>query len=400
MFRDARPDKISGLLIVDDDQDFAASLAGLLALEGYEVLVAHDIATALTLAPRASVALVDIRLGRDDGVKLAADMLERDPKLLVVMITAYASVQTAIKALRAGVYDYLCKPFEPDDLLATVGRCFDRLRLVREHADAERRLLLSRRMETIGRLAAAIAHEFNNLLAVVVGNLRLAQEEIARGDQRDEARLNELTCDALDAVVDGIAANRRILAIGRAQTLVPRVLDVGKSIEGIARRIERVLAKRIALEVAVPAQTLFVRVDESQLEACLLTLAVNARDADAGHVRLVVREESLGADSQPLTEEMRPGPYVCVVVEDDGKGMSPEVAELAMAPFFSTKSTEIGSGIGLSMAYGFARQSGGNLVIDSVEGAGSHVTLLLPSLPTTAMEDGPAPHSGESLTER
>ncbi len=400
MFRDPRPDKISRLLIVDDDQDFAASLAGLLALEGYEVLVAHDIATALTLAPRAAVALVDIRLGRDDGVKLAADMLERDPKLLVVMITAYASVQTAIKALRAGVYDYLCKPFEPDDLLATVGRCFDRLRLVRERADAERRLLLSRRMETIGRLAAAIAHEFNNLLAVVVGNLRLAQEEIARGDRRDEARLNELTCDALDALVDGIAANRRILAIGRAQTLVPRVLDLGKSIEGIARRIERVVGKRIALEVAVPAQTLFVRVDESQLEACLLTLAVNARDADAGHVRLIVREESLDADSQPLTEEMRPGPYVCVVVEDDGKGMSPEVAELAMAPFFSTKSTEIGSGIGLSMAYGFARQSGGNLVIDSAEGAGARVTLLLPSLPTTAVEDGPAPHSGESLTER
>lgn len=388
------------MLIVDDDQDFAASLARLLTLDGYEVLVAHDIATAFTLAPRAAVALVDIRLGRNDGVKLAVDMLERDPRLLVVMITAYASAQTAIKALRAGIYDYLCKPFEPDDLLATVGRCFDRLRLVSERAEAERRLLLSRRMEAIGRLTAAIAHEFNNLLAVVVGNLRLAQEEIARGERRDEARLNELTCDALDAVVDGIAANRRLLAIGRAQTLVPCVLDIGKSVEGMARRIERVLGEGIALEVAVPAQTLFARVDESQLEACLLTLAVNARDADAGHVRLVVREESLGADSQPLTEEMRPGPYVCVVVEDDGKGMSPEVAELAMAPFFSTKSTEIGSGIGLSMAYGFARQSGGNLVIDSAEGAGARVTLLLPSLPTTAVEDGPAPHSGESLTER
>ena len=103
-------------------------------------------------------------------------------------------------------------------------------------------------METIGRLAAAIAHEFNNLLAVVVGNLRLAQEEIARGDRRDEARLTELTCDALDALVDGIAANRRILAIGRAQTLVPRILDLGKSIEGIGRRIERVVGKRIALK--------------------------------------------------------------------------------------------------------------------------------------------------------
>lgn len=392
MFPDPRLEEIPRLLIVDDDEDFAASLAGLLALEGYEVLVAHDIATALTLAPRAAVALVDIRLGRDDGVKLAADMLERDPKLLVVMITAYASAQTAIKALRAGVYDYLCKPFEPDDLLATVGRCFDRLRLVRERADAERRLLLSRRMETIGRLAAAIAHEFNNLLAVVVGNLRLAQEEIARGDQRDEARLNELTCDALDAVVDGIAANRRILAIGRAQTLVPRALDVGKSVEGMARRIERALGKRIALEVAVPAKTLFVRVDESQLEACLLTLAVNARDADAGHVRVVVREESLGADSQSLTEEMRPGAYVYIVVEDDGKGMSPEVAEHAMAPFFSTKSTAMGSGLGLSMAYGFARQSGGNLVIDSAEGAGARITALLPSLPTNAVEDGLPSH--------
>ena len=103
MFRDPRSDEMSRLLIVDDDHDFAASLAGLLALDGYEVLVAHDIATALTLAPQAAVALVDIRLGRDDGVKLAADMLERDPKLLVVMITAYASVQTAIKALRAEV---------------------------------------------------------------------------------------------------------------------------------------------------------------------------------------------------------------------------------------------------------------------------------------------------------
>ena len=400
MFPDPRPKETSRLLIVDDDQDFAASLAKLLTLEGYEVLVAHDMATAFTLAPRAALALMDIRLGRDDGVKLAADMLERDPKLLVVMITAYASVPTAIKALRVGVYDYICKPFEPDDLLATVGRCFERLRLVRERADAERRLLLSRRMEMIGRLAAAIAHEFNNLLAVVIGNLRLAQEEIARGDGRDEARLNELTCDALDALADGIAANRRILTIGRAQTLVPRILDVGKSVEGAARRIERALGSRIALEVAVPAKSLFVRVDESQLEACLLILAVNARDADAGHVRLVVREKSLDADSQPLTEEMRPGPYVCVVVEDDGKGMSPEVAELAMAPFFSTKSTEIGSGIGLSMAYGFARQSGGNLVIDSAEGAGASVTLLLPSLPTTAVEDGPVPHSGESLTER
>jgi signal transduction histidine kinase len=400
MFPDPRPKETSRLLIVDDDQDFAASLARLLTLDGYEVLVAHDIATALTLAPRAAVALVDIRLGRDDGVKLAVDMLERDPRLLVVMITAYASAQTAIKALRAGTYDYLCKPFEPDDLLATVGRCFDRLRLVRERAEAERRLLLSRRMEAIGRLTAAIAHEFNNLLAVVVGNLRLAQEEIARGERRDEARLNELTCDALDAVVDGIATNRRLLAIGRAQTLVPCVLDIGKSVEGMARRIARVLGEGIALELAVPDRTLFVRVDESQLEACLLTLAVNARDADAGRVRLVVRVESLGADSHSLTEEMRQGPYVCVVVEDDGKGMSPEVVECATAPFFSTKSTEMGSGLGLSMAYGFARQSGGNLAIESAEGAGARVTLLLPSLPTTAVEDGPAPHSGESLTER
>ncbi|MFG1343398.1 response regulator [Xanthobacter autotrophicus DSM 431] len=375
------------LLIVDDDLDFAHSLARLLGLEGYAVSVAHDSAGAMELAERADIALVDIRLGHEDGVHLAVEMLKRDPELLVVMITAYASAQTAIKALRAGIYDYLCKPFEPDDLIATVGRCFDRLRLARDRAEAEERLRRSRRMEAVGRLAAGIAHDFNNLLAVVVGNLKLAQEELTHGPRGDRAALDELVRDALDAAQDGIATNRRLLAVGRAQTLLPRVVDVGRTVGAMARRLERALGEEIALHLALPGAPFLTHVDPRQFEACLLNLAINARDAGAGRVRLAVEPWTVEPASPLLMEDMAPGPYVGVVLADDGCGMSAEVLEQAMTPFFSTKPTDQGSGLGLSTAYGFARQSGGTLLLESVPGEGTSVTLLLPALPAGAEAD-------------
>ncbi|MFD2032825.1 response regulator [Ancylobacter dichloromethanicus] len=193
MWRDER----RRVLIVDDDHDFAASLALLLELEGYDVVVAHDGAGARDVVAAVAVALVDIRLGHEDGVALAIELGRLRPDLLTVMVTGYASVQTAIKALQAGIYDYVCKPFEPADLLATLGRCFDRHRLAGDRAQAEELLRRSRRMEAVGRLSAGIAHDFNNLLTVVGGNLKLLQEELSRGAEGDPAVMRELVADAL-----------------------------------------------------------------------------------------------------------------------------------------------------------------------------------------------------------
>jgi signal transduction histidine kinase len=373
------------VLIVDDDHDFAASLALLLEMEGYDVVVAHDGAAAreaVTAVPVA-VALVDIRLGHEDGVAVAVEIGRLRPELLTVMVTAYASVQTAIKALQAGIYDYVCKPFEPAELLATLARCFDRHRLAAERAQAEELLRRSRRMEAVGRLSAGIAHDFNNLLTVVGGNLKLLQEEMARGAAGDPAIMRELVGDALGAVEDGICANRRLLAVGRAQPLLPRVLDLGQAVEQVVNRARHAFGAGITLELSRPPWECLALADPLQLEASLLNLIFNARDAvaGAGTVRVMLELCELQPGSAFLLADMAPGAYAGIVVQDDGCGMATDIAENALQPFFSTKPAESGSGLGLPTAYGFARQSGGNLLIESEAGVGTRITLLLPAMP-------------------
>lgn len=377
------------LLIVDDDHDFALSLARLLHLEEYEVSVAHDGRSALAAVGRADVALVDIRLGHEDGVQLAGELTRLKPDLLVVMVTAHASVQTAIKALRAGIYDYVCKPFESDDMIATLARCFDRLHLARERAEARELLLRSRRMEAVGRLSAGIAHDFSNLLAVIGGNLRLVQEELARGAQGDGAILRELVEDALSAVQDGIGASRQLLAVGRAQPLLPRRLELGATMTQAARSVRRALRAGIALDVNPPRVPCLVEADPHQLEAGVLNLILNAQDALTGEgwIRLSADIVDLPEDCVSLLDDMRPGRYARLLVEDNGCGMTQDVTERALHPFFSTKPTERGSGLGLATVYGFVRQSGGNLILDSAPGVGTRISLLLPAAPDIPLPD-------------
>lgn len=379
------------VLIVDDDQDFAGSLAALLEMEGYVIAVAHDGAGAKTLveamaAEAPGVALVDIRLGREDGVALATELGRIRPDLLVVMVTAYASVPTAIRALQAGAYDYVCKPFDPDDLLATLGRCFDRHALAHERAQAEELLRRSRRLEAIGRLSAGIAHDFNNLLAVVGGNLKLLQEEVLRDPPGDRAVMRELVADALGAVEEGIAASRQLLAVGRAQPLLPRLVDLDHVLDQVIHQANAALGAGITLDRPVAREPCHAIVDARQLEASLLNLMLNARDAldGRGAIRLGAEPRELAPGAPVLLDDMPPGAYVALVVEDAGCGMAPDVVERAFHPFFSTKPAESGSGLGLATVYGFARQSGGNLVIESEPGAGTRVTLLLPAAARSA----------------
>ncbi|MDQ0346062.1 response regulator [Ancylobacter vacuolatus] len=387
MSLEAVPDAPSRVLIVDDDPDFAASLALLLEMEGYDITVAHDgagahAALAGPLAAGPAVALVDIRLGHEDGVALATALIGARPELLAVMVTAYASVPTAIRALQAGIYDYVCKPFEPAELLAILSRCFDRHRLARERAQAEELLRRSRRMEAVGRLSAGIAHDFNNLLTVVGGSLKLLQEEMSRGPAGDAAIMRELVVDALGAVEEGILANRRLLAVGRAQPLLPRVLDLGDAVEQVVSRARHAFGAGVTLELRPPPAACLALADPHQLEASLLNLIFNARDAVAGSgaVRVGLDTCDLPPGSALLLGDMAPGLYAGIEVEDDGCGMATDIAENALQPFFSTKPAESGSGLGLPTAYGFARQSGGNLLIESEAGVGTRVTLLLPAM--------------------
>ncbi|MGI9414718.1 MAG: response regulator [Hyphomicrobiales bacterium] len=496
--------------MVDDDRDFADSLARLLELEGYRAETAYDARAARRAAGRSEVdvALIDIRLGETNGLDLIGEFQERYPEITSIMITAYASVDTVISALQRGAYDYLCKPFYTEDLLATLERCFERISLRREHekarqqlhrrntqleavnrrlreiidnspslitmrnldgrfvmanrrfeewhgmsraraegkashelfapelagvyaitnenelrkgrvvedevdiafpdgrthtvlltnfpvldADgqlmgvgtigtdmtdrrhAEDELRQAQKMEALGQLTGGIAHDFNNLLAVISGNLSLLRDESFVSDDR-----NELIEDALASAKSGAELTHRLLAFGRRQTLHPQVIDTRELMSGLLRILERTLGETIEIERSLPDDLWPIEIDSGQFETALLNLALNARDAMPEGGRLGVETSNITLDrSMALADgQVPPGDYVKITVSDTGAGMTGDVMERAVQPFFTTKDAKHGSGLGLSMVYGFAKQSGGYFALTSSPGAGTSATLYLP----------------------
>jgi signal transduction histidine kinase len=228
----------------------------------------------------------------------------------------------------------------------------------------------AQKMSAIGQLAGGLAHDFNNLLTVILGNLRSLEERL-------EPRLvAELVAPALRAGVRGADITRRLLAFARQQTLEPIAVDVRALITGTAQLLHRSLPASITLRCAVEEQDGWpALVDPCQLENALVNLALNARDAmpDGGMLTMSTRyERRAAADGLPA------GDYVRIDVADTGTGMSPEVQARIFEPFFTTKPFGSGSGLGLSMVFGFVRQSGGDIAVESEVGRGTTITLRLP----------------------
>ncbi|MDH0749695.1 response regulator [Pseudomonas sp. GD03842] len=242
---------------------------------------------------------------------------------------------------------------------------------------AEDALRQSQKMEAVGQLTGGLAHDFNNLLLGVSGNLELLKNRVARG--RTE-QLDRYIDSALEGSRRAAALTHRLLAYSRRQTLDPEVTDVDHLVEGMAELIRRTVGPAIAMDVLATRGLWTTRVDAHQLENALLNLCLNARDAmpDGGQLLIETCNETLdAADAQEL--ELPEGRYVALSVSDNGTGMSQEVAKRAFEPFFTTKPMGMGTGLGLSMIYGFARQSGGGVRIESTLGRGSRVCIYLPA---------------------
>ncbi len=677
----ADTDPTRDILVIDDDRDFADSLAQLLRLEGFAVETAYSANDAIKVLKRHSVAiaLIDIRLGRGSGVQLIRELRAYRPEVIAIMMTAYVSVDTAVQAIQEGAYDYLCKPFFTEDLLATLQRCFERSRLLKEREEAEaavrtrnrelealnvrlgqildsmqslarfttaealcgqllmamvellrtaggalylrngsalrlaaarggqypeaiplpadrgpvldealarerhaaraefvfplldshgslfgelfvhdeegrqfsqqevelgqiltsfgaeaiqaaqaaenlaesqerlskiiknspsaislkdlqgrylltngkfddwfgggaetasaaldsaglpgwdrdgtefgpdskvianggaisreievpladgathsvlvtkfrvvdgagkpvgvgtigtdvteqrlaeRRLRQAQRMEAIGQLTGGVAHDFNNLLAVILGNLRLLQEETTgRPD------VQELLEEALDATKAGADLTSRLLAFGRSQTLRPQTTDIRALVRHILRMLERTLGQDIAIRLELAPDLWNLEIDRSQLEASVLNLAINARDAMPGGGELLIGARNVMFDQNDVRSrpEVLPGKYVMLSVTDCGDGMTSDVLRKAIQPFFTTKDLGHGSGLGLSMVYGFVTQSKGHLELVSEVGWGTTVSLYFPasthSVITRAIGDAAAP-AGAGQGER
>ncbi len=237
---------------------------------------------------------------------------------------------------------------------------------------AHERLAHAQKMEALGQVTGGVAHDFNNLLTVVGGHA-----QILRRLAGDEPR-GRRAADAIDTAVErGERLTRQLLTFARRQRLQPREIDLPQQIAVLCEMLTRAVGEQIRIEADVPNGLWPVEVDEGEFELALVNVAVNARDAMPGGGALRVsaanRHLAPGDDGQDLR-----GEYVCLVLEDEGTGMAPDILARAFEPFFTTKTVDRGSGLGLSQVYGFAQQSGGAVAIDSQIGQGTRIRLYLP----------------------
>jgi signal transduction histidine kinase/PAS domain-containing protein len=267
---------------------------------------------------------------------------------------------------------------------------------------AEEALRQSQKMEAVGQLTGGIAHDFNNLLAGISGSLELLERRLSEGQT---AGLDRYIDAAQGASRRAAALTQRLLAFSRRQTLDPKAVDVNRLVAGMEDLVRRSVGPTIELEVVGAGGLWTTRVDPSQLENAILNLCINARDAmapDGG--RLTIETANKWLDERAARErDLPPGQYVSLCVTDTGVGMSAEVAQRAFDPVFTTKPLGQGTGLGLSMVYGFARQSGGQVRIYSEVGKGTTMCIYLPrhagalEPQDVHLQDAPHPGYGETV---
>jgi len=407
------------LLIVDDLEENLLSLEALLRADDLTLLRARSGEQALELLLKHDVALalLDVQMPGMDGFELAEFMRgnERSRRVPIIFVTAGSGeTQRRFRGYEAGAVDFIQKPIEPDILRSKVGvfvelhkqrlalaQAADQLegqvrertaelrlamrRLKEEIAERERAeasLRQSQKMEAVGQLTGGIAHDFNNMLTGIIGSLDMMSRRIAEERYDGLARYLDT---ALGSAERAAALTHRLLAFARRQPLAPQALDVAAVIQSVTQLLMHALPESVEVRFAIDDDLPPALADANQLENAVLNLAVNARDAMPEGGELVIS----AAVAKPCEVAAREGlaptqsEYLLISVADTGKGMSPEIVERVFEPFFTTKPLGQGTGLGLSMVYGFAQQSGGAVRIDSRPGLGTTINLYLPTTQST-----------------
>ncbi|BAM89630.1 putative sensor histidine kinase with a CHASE3 and a response regulator receiver domain [Bradyrhizobium oligotrophicum S58] len=264
--------------------------------------------------------------------------------------------------------------------------------------ETERLLHQAQKLDAIGKLTGGVAHDFNNMLTIITGTIETLAEEVR--DRPAAAATAALISQAADRCTELI---RHLLAFARKQPLHPRDSDVNSTILDIAKLLRPTLGEQIEINSILEEEELIAHIDSAQLANSLVNMAINARDAmpNGGKLLLESRRVVLDESYAAANAGVIPGSYVMVAVSDTGTGMSPEVRDRAFEPFFTTKEAGKGSGLGLSMVYGFVKQSGGHIKIYSEEGRGTTIRLYIPApkgqAASPALPDPPPPRGEETI---
>ena len=256
-----------------------------------------------------------------------------------------------------------------------------------ERKHAEEQLRQAQKMEAVGQLTGGVAHDFNNLLTVVIGSLELIDRKL------EDPFLTKMAQNALAASKRGADLTQRLLAFSRKQSLSPKSVDLNQTVSGMIHLMRTTVGETVDMDVRTSGDIWHCRADPGQLENAILNLAINGRDAMPAGGRLTIETAniSLGEGYAASHPGFTAGDYVAVSVSDTGTGISLDLLDRVFDPFFTTKDIGKGSGLGLSMVYGFIKQSGGDVEIESEEGRGTTVTLYLPRSFETGEPAAPAP---------
>jgi PAS domain S-box-containing protein len=384
---------------MDDDQD-GFTIRGDWAAPGFESIVGR-----YSLALFGQRAVRELRAGRpliiDDIVaELAPDEASTFQQIGIGATICMPLVREGRLVALMAIHDSAPRAWSEDEL-ALIREVTDRswAHIERARAEAELRdlnvtlearveertgqllsteeaLRQAQKMEAVGQLTGGLAHDFNNLLAAIGGSLEMMQARIAQG-RLDS--LDRYAHAAQSAVKRAAALTHRLLAFSRRQTLDPRPVDVNRLVSGMEELVRRTVGPQVQLEIVEASSLWTTHIDAHQLENALLNLCINARDAMPGGGRLTIETANKWFDDRSAAEQdLKPGQYISLCVTDTGTGMSRDVIAKAFEPFFTTKPLGQGTGLGLSMIYGFVRQSGGQVRIYSELGQGTTMCLYLP----------------------
>jgi PAS domain S-box-containing protein len=345
-------------------------------LDGRYVLVNEAFARFLGCRPADIVGKNDLELYPEETARRFIE----DDKL--VLATGRAQAFEGVASSPVGTQAYLVTKGVYRDkegqILGLYGISHDitELREAQETLEHTRQALFrAQKMEAVGQLTGGIAHDFNNILVVILGNLELLKMRL-----RDDVNVHELIDPVMRATQRGQELIAQLLAFSRGRQLNPEPVDVNALVDSIVRLLGRTLGSTITISTVTGPDAGVAFVDAAALEAAIVNIAVNARDAMTPHGgTLTIRTERVEVSDSLRTDfDLKRGLYTLLAIEDTGKGMPSEIASRVFEPFFTTKSGHGGTGLGLSMVYGFAKQSGGAVTIESSEGRGTMVRLLLP----------------------
>jgi signal transduction histidine kinase len=422
-------DGAAKILVVDDDDGGRYLKAHVLRKHGYRVIEASSGSAAIEQCCIAApdLVLLDVMLPDANGVEVSQRIKASNPAIAVLQTSAAAtSSHDRVVALDGGADGFLVEPIEPGELLATTHALLrlrgaeqelrqlnETLELLigertRELTEANRRLQIeveerrktedvlwhTQRLEAVGQLTGGIAHDFNNLLAVIVGTMEMIRTAVESAGELPRAKILRLLKASETATGRATKLTQQLLAFARRSTFKLDVVTLDEVLVASEPFLRRALGEAHVLDMNFAPDLWACQIDASQFEAAILNLVVNARDAmqPGGRVEISTSNVVIDGPEACRSDDLVAGDYVLVQVTDTGSGMEPDVAAHAFEPFFTTKDVGKGTGLGLSQVYGFIKQSGGHVAVDSAPGVGTTFRLYLPrcdvTLPPSDIDTG------------